>query len=125
MRRQVTTGLSQPSCVFPWPSSQDGGCPAPGPRRCVRLTSSKPLVLPNSGTRRTMHFQQFYLGCLAHASYLLGSEGVAAGGDPQPDVEGYVEEAARAQLEIAYVIANDLHARFASVQRGLGSRTGA
>ena len=27
-----------------------------------------------------MHFQQFYLGCLAHASYLLGSEGVAAYG---------------------------------------------
>jgi len=34
-----------------------------------------------------MHFQQFYLGCLAHASYLLGSEGVAAVVDPQRDVE--------------------------------------
>jgi hypothetical protein len=22
-----------------------------------------------------MHFEQFYLGCLAHASYLLASEG--------------------------------------------------
>jgi hypothetical protein len=25
-----------------------------------------------------MYFKQFYLGCLAHASYLIGSEGDAA-----------------------------------------------
>jgi len=25
-----------------------------------------------------MHFKQFYLGCLAHASYLIGSDGEAA-----------------------------------------------
>jgi len=27
-----------------------------------------------------MYFEQFYLGCLAHASYLLASEGEAIGG---------------------------------------------
>jgi hypothetical protein len=34
-----------------------------------------------------MYFEQFYLGCLAHASYLLGSEGEAVVVDPQRDVE--------------------------------------
>ena len=34
-----------------------------------------------------MHFKQFYLGCLAHASYLIGSEGEAAVVDPRRDVE--------------------------------------
>jgi len=33
-----------------------------------------------------MYFQQFYLTCLAHASYMIGSEGVAAVVDPQRDV---------------------------------------
>ena len=34
-----------------------------------------------------MYFEQFYLGCLAHASYMLGSEGEAAVVDPRRDVE--------------------------------------
>jgi hypothetical protein len=33
-----------------------------------------------------MYFQQFYLTCLSHASYMLGSEGVAFVVDPQRDV---------------------------------------
>jgi len=33
-----------------------------------------------------MYFEQFYLGCLSHASYMIGSEGVAAVIDPQRDV---------------------------------------
>ena len=41
-----------------------------------------------------MYFKQFYLGCLAHASYLIGSEGEAAVVDPQRDVEQYLAEAA-------------------------------
>ncbi len=40
-----------------------------------------------------MYFEQFYLGCLAHASYMLGSEGEAAVVDPQRDVEIYLEAA--------------------------------
>jgi len=30
-----------------------------------------------SASTSTLYFEQFYLGCLAHASYLLGSEGEA------------------------------------------------
>ena len=40
-----------------------------------------------------MYFKQFYLGCLAHASYLIGSDGEAAVVDPQRDVDQYIEEA--------------------------------
>ena len=72
-----------------------------------------------------MYFEQFYLACLAHASYMLGSEGVAAVVDPQRDVEIYLEEAARQNLKIAYVIETHLHADFVSGHRELAARTGA
>ena len=42
-----------------------------------------------------MIFEQFYLGCLAQASYLIGSEGIAAVIDPQRDVDLYLEAADR------------------------------
>src|SRR5437764_7028081 len=38
--------------------------------------------------------ERFYLGYLAHASYMIGSEGVAAVIDPQRDVDIYIEAAA-------------------------------
>ena len=41
-----------------------------------------------------MYFEQFYLGCLAHASYMLASEGEAVVVDPQRDVELYLNTAA-------------------------------
>jgi len=47
-----------------------------------------------------MYFEQFYLGCLAHASYMLGSEGEAAVVDPQRDVEMYLNEAKNNGLRI-------------------------
>jgi len=39
-----------------------------------------------------MIFKQFYLGCLAHASYLIGDEssGTAAVVDPQRDIDQYI-----------------------------------
>ena len=72
-----------------------------------------------------MYFKQFYLGCLAHASYLIGSEGEAAVVDPQRDVDQYIEEAAAQGLEIKYVIETHLHADFVSGHRELAARTGA
>ena len=41
-----------------------------------------------------MYFEQFYPGRLAHASYMLGSEGEAAVVDPQRNVELYLTAAA-------------------------------
>lgn len=72
-----------------------------------------------------MIFEQFYLGCLAHASYLIGSEGVAAVVDPQRDVGIYLEAAERHHVRIAYIIETHLHADFVSGHRELAERTGA
>ncbi|HEY9285564.1 MAG TPA: MBL fold metallo-hydrolase [Pyrinomonadaceae bacterium] len=72
-----------------------------------------------------MHFKQFYLGCLAHASYLVGSDGEAAVVDPQRDVDQYLAEAEAHGLEIKYVVETHLHADFVSGHCELAARTGA
>ncbi|HVS82838.1 MAG TPA: rhodanese-like domain-containing protein [Pyrinomonadaceae bacterium] len=72
-----------------------------------------------------MYFKQFYLACLAHASYLIGSEGEAAVVDPQRDVDQYIQEAQAGGLKIKYVIETHLHADFVSGHRELAARTGA
>ena len=72
-----------------------------------------------------MYFEQFYLTCLSHASYMLGSEGVAAVVDPQRDVEIYLEEAAKYGFKIEHVIETHLHADFVSGHHELAERTGA
>jgi len=72
-----------------------------------------------------MYFQQFYLSCLAHASYMIGSEGIAAVVDPQRDVEIYLEDAQKHGLKIAYIIETHLHADFVSGHQELAARTGA
>ena len=72
-----------------------------------------------------MYFKQFYLGCLAHASYLIGSKGEAAVIDPQRDVNEYLEEAEAQGLEIKYVIETHLHADFVSGHHEIAARTGA
>ncbi len=72
-----------------------------------------------------MYFKQFYLGCLAHASYLIGSNGEAVVVDPQRDVEQYIEEAAAHGLTITHVLETHLHADFVSGHRELADRTGA
>src|SRR6476646_938316 len=72
-----------------------------------------------------MYFKQFYLGCLAHASYLIGSGGEAAVVDPQRDIELYLATAASELLAIKYVIETHLHADFVSGHRELAAHTGA
>jgi len=72
-----------------------------------------------------MYFKQFYLACLAHASYLIGSHGEAAVVDPQRDVDEYLAEASAQGLKIKYVIETHLHADFVSGHREIAARTGA
>jgi hydroxyacylglutathione hydrolase len=72
-----------------------------------------------------MYFEQFYLGCLAHASYMLGSEGEAAVVDPQRDVEIYLKVADEQGLKIRHIFETHLHADFVSGHLELAKRTGA
>ncbi|MHB8145671.1 MAG: MBL fold metallo-hydrolase [Vulcanimicrobiaceae bacterium] len=72
-----------------------------------------------------MYFKQFYLGCLSHASYLVGSDGHGVVIDPQRDVDQYVEEATEQGYAIDYVIETHLHADFVSGHKELAERTGA
>ena len=72
-----------------------------------------------------MYFKQFYLGCLAQASYMIGSKGEAAVVDPRRDIEPYLEEAEREGLKIRHVIETHLHADFVSGHRELARRAGA
>src|SRR5205085_12554267 len=62
----------------------------------------------------TMYFEQFYLGCLAHASYILGSEGEAVVVDPQRDVDIYLKAAGEHGLKIRHIFETHLHADFVS-----------
>ncbi|MGB6597821.1 MAG: MBL fold metallo-hydrolase, partial [Candidatus Acidiferrum sp.] len=74
-----------------------------------------------------MIFKQFYLNCLAHASYLIGDERTctAAVVDPQRDVDRYLEFAAEHGLQIKHVILTQLHADFVAGHLELRDRVGA
>jgi len=72
-----------------------------------------------------MYFEQFYLGCLAHASYMLASEGDAVVVDPQRDVDLYMKAAAEHGVTIRHIFETHLHADFVSGHKELASRTGA
>ena len=72
-----------------------------------------------------MYFEQFYLTCLAHASYLIGSGGEAAVVDPQRDVDLYLKVAEEQNLKIRHIFETHLHADFVSGHKELAARTGA
>ena len=74
-----------------------------------------------------MIFKQFYLPCLAHASYLIGDEatGTAAVVDPQRDTDQYIAFAAEHALQIKHVFLTHLHADFVAGHLELRDRAGA
>lgn len=72
-----------------------------------------------------MYFEQFYLGCLSHASYMLASGGEAVVVDPQRDVELYLKAAGEHGVTIRHIFETHLHADFVSGHRELALRTGA
>jgi hydroxyacylglutathione hydrolase len=73
----------------------------------------------------SVEIEHFFLGCLAHASYLVASDGIAAVIDPQRDVDIYIEAARQKNLTIAHIIETHLHADFVSGHHELAERTGA
>jgi hydroxyacylglutathione hydrolase len=74
-----------------------------------------------------MILHQFYLNCLAHASYLVGDERsrIAAVVDPQRDIDQYLEFARAHDLRIAHVLLTHLHADFVAGHLELRDRVGA
>ena len=91
----------------------------------MSTTSCAGSTAPPNLPEPTFAFKQFYLGCLAQASYLVGADGEAAIVDPRRDVDVYIDEAAVRGLAIRYVIETHLHADFVSGHRELAERTGA
>jgi hydroxyacylglutathione hydrolase len=75
----------------------------------------------------TMFFRQYYLGCLSHASYLIGdtSSGQAVVVDPQRDVGEYLADAEANGLRIVKVLETHFHADFLSGHLELAAHTGA
>jgi glyoxylase-like metal-dependent hydrolase (beta-lactamase superfamily II) len=74
-----------------------------------------------------MILEQFYLNCLAHASYLIADEETrtAAVVDPQRDVDRYMAFASERGLTIAHVILTHLHADFVAGHLELRDRSAA
>jgi glyoxylase-like metal-dependent hydrolase (beta-lactamase superfamily II) len=74
-----------------------------------------------------MLLHQFYLGCLAHASYVVADERtrVAVVVDPQRDIDKYLQYAGEHRLEIRHVFLTHFHADFVAGHLELRDRTGA
>src|SRR6266853_6173641 len=95
---------------------------APGPSG---ETWSAPLS--RSPNRTAMFLKQYYLNCLAHASYLIGDaeSRTAVVVDPQRDVDRYVDDAEREGLQIRHVFLTHFHADFVAGHLELRDLTGA
>src|SRR5580693_9389867 len=74
-----------------------------------------------------MLLKQYYLGCLAHASYLIGDEVSSTGiiVDPQRDIQQYLADAEKFGLQIRHVFLTHFHADFVAGHLELRDRCGA
>jgi rhodanese-related sulfurtransferase/glyoxylase-like metal-dependent hydrolase (beta-lactamase superfamily II) len=74
-----------------------------------------------------MILKQYYLGCLAHASYLLGDEASATAVivDPQRDIQKYLDDAKDLGLTIRHVFLSHFHADFVAGHLELRNQCGA
>src|SRR5438552_9553379 len=74
-----------------------------------------------------MILKQYYLGCLAHASYLIGDEASSTAiiVDPQRDIQQYLADAETFGLRIRHVFLTHFHADFVSGHLELRDRCGA
>jgi len=74
-----------------------------------------------------MYFQRYYLGCLAHGSYMIADEEtkIAAVVDPQRDIDQYLADAAEHGFQIKYVFLTHFHADFVAGHIELRDKAGA
>jgi len=72
-------------------------------------------------------FKQYYLGCLAHASYLIADKAsrTAIVVDPQRDIQQYLDDAEKLGVQIRHVFLTHFHADFLAGHLELRDRCGA
>lgn len=94
--------------------------PAFGEVSCVAEVKSAPA-------HPGIIFHQYYLGCLSHASYLIGDEATktAVIVDPQRDIDQYIADAEKNGLKITHVFLTHVHADFVAGHLELQRKTGA
>jgi len=88
---------------------------------------NRPTVEPAQPGIKNMILKQYYLGCLSHASYLIGDEEskTAAIVDPQRDIDQYLEDAKLHELSIRHVLLTHFHADFVAGHLELKERVSA
>jgi hydroxyacylglutathione hydrolase len=72
-----------------------------------------------------MLLKHFFVGKIAHSSYLLAGKETCAVIDPQRDVDHYIQAARELGVEITHIIQTHLHADFISGHMDLAQKTGA
>lgn len=98
--------------------------PAVAEVSCVAEIKESPKVAP---AHPGIVFHQYYLGCLSHASYLIGDEATktAVVIDPQRDVDQYIADAQKNGMKITHVFLTHVHADFVAGHLELERKTGA
>src|SRR5258708_16676963 len=78
-----------------------GAHPPPGQKGTTMNTEPAGIVL-----------KQYYLGCLAHASYLIADEASATAivVDPQRDIQQYIDDANSLCVHIRHIFLTPFHA---------------
>jgi hydroxyacylglutathione hydrolase len=72
-----------------------------------------------------MHIERFFVPGLAHASYLVASEGEAVVVDPERKVGGYLAYLARNKLRLTGIFLTHPHADFVAGHAELSARSAA
>lgn len=72
-----------------------------------------------------MLLKHFFLGKIAHSSYILAGKSSCAVIDPQRDIDFYINEARALGVEITHIMQTHLHADFISGHMDLAEKTGA
>ncbi len=72
-----------------------------------------------------MLLKHFFLGKIAHSSYILAGKNSCAVIDPQRDVDFYINEARNMGVDITHILQTHLHADFVSGHMDLAQKTGA
>ncbi len=72
-----------------------------------------------------MLLKHFFLGKIAHSSYILAGKKSCAVIDPQRDIDQYIDEARALGVDITHIMQTHLHADFISGHMDLAEKTGA